>query len=339
LAGSVAVVGGPGYIGGAVIGQLSGKLCAFQTTGRDKAGKGPDSQGRRPGADGCQSVFQAVLINKEKWIEIIAGYVAVAHVAVLIPLAVARHEDELAVPVRYGILWDLRSARNAGVTRFGRMISVAALACGYLDNLHFNCVDRINRDAIAPPSVGSGTVAERDIGAWMADNAGCIISCLVNPVTLFGPIEHKDFSTLTVLVTQTRSGSIPVFSNSGFSKTDIHDVGEMNIPTLKVAAKKVNGVCFSVAMYLKCLTEMDKLFRCRVQGHSGKDVVRRAPDFALTMLAWYVAAMKQMLRMFESFGEAFGKQLKEVFDLIVNGRGQVLEATLRGQGDGRVVRV
>ncbi|MDH3843471.1 MAG: NAD-dependent epimerase/dehydratase family protein, partial [Myxococcales bacterium] len=82
-------------------------------------------------ADDRLSFYTAELMSDEGWREAIEGCDAVLHVASPFPRKPPKHEDELIVPAREGVLRVLRLASELGVRRVVMTSSVVAMICGH----------------------------------------------------------------------------------------------------------------------------------------------------------------------------------------------------------------
>ncbi len=130
MAGTVLVTGGSGYIAGFLIRQLLSEGWTVHATVRDLA-RQTELRPQLGGTADTLRFFAADLTSDAGWADAVAGCSHVAHVASPFSTSAPKHEDELIVPARDGVLRALRYARAAGVRRFVQTSSVAAIAYGH----------------------------------------------------------------------------------------------------------------------------------------------------------------------------------------------------------------
>jgi len=233
MADTVLVTGGSGYIAGFLIRDLLAQGWTVHTTIRDLA-KEAEVRALLGGSADRLKLFAADLTADPGWAEAVAGCSHVAHVASPFPPTTPRHDDELIVPARDGVLRVLRAARNAGVRRFVQTSSIAAIAYGHgQTNRAFTESDWTN---LAGNSVyaytKSKTIAERAARDWVAAEGGGIEFVSVNPSAVIGPITNGVLSTSIELVRQFLAGAMPGVPDFGVGVVDVRDVSEAHILAL-----------------------------------------------------------------------------------------------------------
>jgi nucleoside-diphosphate-sugar epimerase len=129
----VLVTGGSGFIGAHCILQLLAAGYRVRTTVRSLKREADVRTmlkvgGAEPGE--ALTLAAADLMSDAGWPEAVAGCDFVLHVASPFPPGVPKHEDDLIIPAREGVLRVLRAAREAGVKRVVQTSSFAAIGYG-----------------------------------------------------------------------------------------------------------------------------------------------------------------------------------------------------------------
>lgn len=230
---TVFVSGGSGYIAGFLIRQLLAEGWSVHTTVRSL----PREAALRPLLGGTAETlkfFAANLMADAGWAEAMAGCSHVAHVASPFNSEAPRHEDELILPAREGVLRALRFAKAAGAKRFIQTSSVAAIAYGHGGGRHhFTEADWTNIDSPDVYAyVKSKTIAERAAREWMAKHGAGMEFLSINPSAVLGPVWTSDFSASIELVKQLLSGALPGCPDIGFGLVDVRDVADLHVRAL-----------------------------------------------------------------------------------------------------------
>src|SRR5512147_1341273 len=195
----VLVTGGSGFIGAHCIKRLHEDGFRVRTTVRSLS---REDEVRGMVGDGPLEVVAADLTADDGWSEAVAGCEYVLHVASPFPLAQPKHEDELIVPARDGVLRVLRAAREAGVRRVVLTSSFAAIGYGHdhqdavYDETSWTDVDGPGVSAYAK----SKTLAERAAWDFVEGEGGPLQLAVINPVAVLGPLLGPDASTSIELI-------------------------------------------------------------------------------------------------------------------------------------------
>jgi nucleoside-diphosphate-sugar epimerase len=131
---TVLVTGGSGFVGSHVMLQLLEAGHLVRATVRSLSREaGVRAMLRDAGVDAGQRLtfLAADLERDEGWAGAVAGCDYVIHVASPMPAAAPRHEDELIVPARDGVLRVLKAARDARVKRVVVTSSCGAVYYGH----------------------------------------------------------------------------------------------------------------------------------------------------------------------------------------------------------------
>jgi dihydroflavonol-4-reductase len=293
MAGLVMVSGGSGYIAGYIIRQLVSEGWAVNTTIRNLA-KEQAVRDLLSVDNGKLKFFAADLMNDAGWQDSMAGCDGVIHVASPIPTDAPKHEDELIVPAREGVLRALRAAKATGVRRFVQTSSAAAIAYGRPRGTHTfteaDWTDVSSPDAY--PYVKSKTIAERAARDWVAAEGGDIAFVSVNPSAVLGPVWGSDFSASIEVVRQLISGALPGCPDFGFGIVDVRDVADLHVRALQ--APNMAGERFICSGPFLKMIEVAQILKAGL-GEQGRKVPTRVlPDFLVKISALFNPVVKQV---------------------------------------------
>ncbi|EWM10457.1 aldehyde reductase [Kutzneria sp. 744] len=227
----VLVTGGSGYIGSWCVLDLLAAGHSVRTTVRDLA-KEPALRAMlaRGGAEGPLRVLPADLQSDAGWREAVDGCDYVLHVASPTLTSVPRHEDEMIVPARDGVLRVLRAARDSGVRRVVLTSAIGAVAYGHPDrSTPFTEDDWTDVDAGIPPYQKSKTLAERAAWAFIASEGNGLELAAVNPVGVLGPVLGPDYSPSLGLLRRMLDGEVPASLKFASGYVDVRDVADLHL--------------------------------------------------------------------------------------------------------------
>jgi nucleoside-diphosphate-sugar epimerase len=126
----VTVTGASGFIALHCVRELLVRGYQVRGTLRDLGRQGAIRAALADADSSRLSFVKAELTQDDGWSEAMAGAKYVMHVASPLPKAPPKHEDELLVPAREGVLRALRAAAAAGVSRVVMTSSLAAISSG-----------------------------------------------------------------------------------------------------------------------------------------------------------------------------------------------------------------
>ena len=291
---TVLVTGGSGYIAGFLIRQLLAEGWRVHTTMRNPAREAA----LRPllGGDADRlRFFVADLTADAGWAEAMAGCSHVAHVASPFSTTAPRHEDELIVPARDGVLRALHFARAAGVTRFVQTSSVAAIAYGHPRGTMRRYTEADWTDLAGPgvyAYVKSKTIAERAARDWVAAEGGALEFVSVNPSAVLGPVWNADFSPSIETVRQLLGGLLPGCPDLGFGIVDVRDVADLHVRAL--TAPGLAGERFIAAGPFLKLIDVARILKAELPGEARKVPTRRLPDWLVRIAAVFNPMIRQI---------------------------------------------
>jgi nucleoside-diphosphate-sugar epimerase len=180
---TVLVTGGSGFLGSHVVLQLLNDGHSVRTTVRS-LGREADVRAALKGAGtdaGTRlSFFGADLGRDDGWADAVSGCEYVVHVASPMPAAAPRHEDELIIPARDGVLRVLKAARDAGVSRVVLTSTCGAIYYGHPQTAPFDETSWTNLDGEMSAYVKSKAIAERAAWDFVSAKGGALELSVVN---------------------------------------------------------------------------------------------------------------------------------------------------------------
>ncbi len=283
---TVLVSGGSGYIAGFLIRQLVAEGWMVHTTVRSLAKEAAVRE--LLAVDNSRVKFFAADLNADfGWAEAMAGCSHVAHVASPLPMGVPKNADELIVPARDGALRALRAAKAAGVKRFVKTSSVAAISYGRGRGVH-HFTEADWTDLSQPgltPYIQSKTVAERAARDWVAKEGGTLEFCSICPSVVLGPVWSRDYSASLVIVKKLLDGSLGATPDIGFGVVDVRDVADLHVRALK--APNMAGERFIASGRFMKLREVADVLRAELGPQAAKVTTRNVPDWMVRLAALF----------------------------------------------------
>lgn len=205
-------------------------------------------------------VVAADLTADAGWPEAVAGCRFVLHVASPIPRVPPKHEDDLIVPARDGVLRVLRAATAAGVERVVLTSSTAAILYGRDRDRTFTEADWSNVD---DKRIGayekSKTLAERAAWDFMRDVQGTDLVA-INPGLVLGPLLSKDWGTSGEAIKKLIDRDFPAIPDINYAVVDVRDVAAAHVAAMTSPAAS------------------GQRFLCAIENHSLREIARILAD-------------------------------------------------------------
>ena len=295
---TVVVTGGSGFLASHVVLQLLRQGHTVRATVRSMAREpAVREMVTTAGVDAGDRLafFAADLERDDGWAQAAAGADYVIHVASPIPAAAPRHEDELIVPARDGVLRVLKAARDARVKRVVLTSTCGAIYYGHpARTTPFDESSWTNVDA-GPISayVKSKALAERAAWDFMAREGGALELAVVNPAGIFGPILGPDFSSSIELVTRLMKGA-PGCPQIYFGVVDVRDVADLHLRAMVDPAAR--GERFiAVSGEVMSMLDIAHVLKARLGNAARKVPTRQLPNWLVRLVAVFDPRMRQLL--------------------------------------------
>lgn len=185
------------------------------------------------------SFINADLGSDSNWDEAVSGCTYVIHVASPTPINDYKHEDEMIIPAREGVLRVLRAARDAGVKRVVLTSAVGAIVYGHRPQTKpFTENDWTITTGDVPAYQKSKTLAERAAWEFIEKEGGDLELSVVNPVGVLGPVLSADYSHSIHFLQNIMEGKMPGCPKVNSSYVDVRDVADLHLRAMTDPAAK-----------------------------------------------------------------------------------------------------
>jgi dihydroflavonol-4-reductase len=307
----VLVTGGSGFIAVHCILQLLNAGYQVRTTVRTLNREAEVRAMLKEGgikAGGRLTFIAADLASDTNWREAVAGCTYVLHVASPTPLKDYRHEDEMIIPAREGVLRVLRAARNAGVKRVVLTSALGAVAFGHKpQTAPFNEADWTDLDGKVPAYQKSKTLAERAAWDFIAREGGGLELSVINPVAVLGPVLGPDYSHSIQIIKQLMKDKAPGSPKINCGFVDVRDVADLHLRAMTDPA--ANGERFlATAGESLWLVDIAGVLKRRMGKAAAHIKVRELPNWLLRIVALRDPAVKVLVPMLGKVMNATGEK-------------------------------
>jgi len=255
----------------------------------------------------------ADLTSDDGWAQAVAGCDFVLHVASPFPAGAPKHEDELIIPARDGVLRVLRASRDAGVKRVVMTSSFAAIGYGFEDtSRQFTEDSWTDTDGEHVSAyVKSKTIAERAAWDFVGREGGELELAVVNPVVVLGPVLGPDLSASILLVQRLMDRAMPALPRLAFGLVDVRDVADLHLRAMTDPAAK--GERFlAAAGDPMTIAEIAQVLRARMGAAGARVPTRVMPDLLVRLAARRDAALKQFVPELGKVKKATSEKAKRV---------------------------
>jgi len=218
----------------------------------------------------------------------------VVHVASPMPAAAPKHEDELIIPARDGVLRVLKAARDASVRRVVMTSTCGAIYYGHPpQTAPFDETSWTNLDGEMSAYVKSKAIAERAAWDFVATEGRALELSVVNPAGIFGPVLGRDFSSSIELVQRLMTGA-PGCPRLYFGVVDVRDVADLHLRAMTNPGAK--GERFiAVSGNVMSMLDIANLLKTRLGDAARKVPTRQLPDWLVRFIALFDPRMRQLV--------------------------------------------
>lgn len=241
------------------------------------------------------SFIRTDLSSDTNWNEAVKDCIYVIHVASPTPIVNYKHEDEMIIPAREGVLRVLRASRDAGVKRVVLTSAIGAVVCGHpAQTAPFDETFWTNTSGKAPAYQKSKTLAERAAWEFIEKEGNGLELSAINPVGVLGPVLGADYSHSIHIIKNLLTASIPGTPklNSGF--VDVRDVADLHLRAMIHPAAKGERFIATAGESI-WLVEVAKILKDNL-GQSAKKVpVKEIPSLLLRIAAFKDPKLKSVI--------------------------------------------
>jgi len=238
--------------------------------------------------------IQADLSQDANWDQGVEGCTYVLHVASPTPKLNFKHEDEMIIPAREGVLRVLRASRDAGVKRAVLTSAIGAIVYGHpkqtapYDETFWT--DTTN----APAYQKSKTLAEKAAWEFVAREGGELELAVVNPATVMGPVLGPDYSHSVYLIKNLLSGKMPGCPKINSCFVDVRDVADLHLRAM--VDPKAKGERFiATGGESIWLVEVARILKENLGDAAAKVKAIQLPNIALHIAALKDPMVKSMI--------------------------------------------
>src|ERR1700761_2380656 len=228
----VLVTGGSGFIATHCIIQLLNAGYQVRATLRSLGRETEVRNMLREGgveAGGRLSFIKTDLAADDNWQEAVKGCTYVLHIASPTPKLNFKHEHEMIIPAREGVLRVLRAARDAGVKRVVLTSAIGAVVYGHPNQTAPYDETAWTNTTKAPAYQKSKTLAEKAAWEFIEREGRGLELAAINPTGVMGPVLGGEYSHSIDIIKNLLTGKMAGCPkiNSGF--VDVRDVADLHL--------------------------------------------------------------------------------------------------------------
>ncbi|NCD70251.1 SDR family oxidoreductase [Mucilaginibacter agri] len=173
--------------------------------------------------------IQADLSAGDHWEEAVKGCTYVLHVASPTPKLNFKHEDEMIVPAREGVLRVLRAARDAGVKRVVLTSAIGAVVYGHPNQTEPYDENSWTNTTTAPAYQKSKTLAEKAAWEFIEREGNGLELAAVNPTAVMGPVLGPAYSHSIDIIKNLLTGKMAGSPKINSCFVDVRDVADLHL--------------------------------------------------------------------------------------------------------------
>ncbi|NML40354.1 aldehyde reductase [Chitinophaga sp. G-6-1-13] len=239
---------------------------------------------------------QADLQEKEKWFELTKDIDFVQHVASPFPRELPKHENDIIIPARDGVLNIMTAAAANKVKRFVLTSSSATVGYGKTPQQLGKVMtesDWTNVDHAKDltPYFKSKAVAEKAAWDFIKDDRSGMELVTVLPGAILGPVLEKDFGTSANIVIKILDGSVPALPKIGFEIVDVRSAADALIRAMEIPEAAQNRYLASAGFLM--MKDIAQILRKAYPGR--KLPSRELPNFLVRLLSKFDATLGPIL--------------------------------------------
>lgn len=184
------------------------------------------------------SFIQADLSSDDNWNVAVHGCTYVMHVASPTPKLDFKHEDEMIIPAREGVLRVLRAAKEAGVKRVVLTSAIGAIVYGHRNQAAAYDETWWTETANAPAYQKSKTLAEKAAWAFIEEEGMGLELTAINPTAVMGPVLGRDYSHSVDIIKNMLTGKMAGCPRINSCFVDVRDVADLHLRAMTNPAAK-----------------------------------------------------------------------------------------------------
>lgn len=238
--------------------------------------------------------IKADLSSDGNWNEAANGCVYVMHVASPTPKLNFKHEDEMIIPAREGVLRVLRASKAAGVKRVVLTSAIGAIVYGHPKQTAPYDETVWTDTTHAPAYQKSKTLAEKAAWEFMAQAGGDMELAVVNPAAVMGPVLGPDYSHSIYLVKNLLTGKMAGCPKINACFVDVRDVADLHFLAMVHPHAKDERFIASGGESM-WLVEVAKILKANLGSKANKVKAMQLPNTILRIAALKDPMVKSMI--------------------------------------------
>jgi len=260
------------------------------------------------------SFIEANLSDDKNWNEAVKGCEYVLHVASPTPAIKFKHEDELIIPAKAGVLRVLSASRDANIKRVVLTSAFGAIGMGHKNRTTpYTENDWTNLNSNIPPYQKSKTIAEQAAWEFIKNEGGNLELSAINPVGVMGPVLGTDYSHSNQSIRQMLEGEIKACPKITSCYVDVRDVADLHL--LAMTHPKANGERF-LATSGDALSMLDvaRILKQRLGKDAAKVPTKEISNFVLYLTALVKPELKMLVSLLGQYMQASGDKAKKLLN-------------------------
>lgn len=240
------------------------------------------------------SLAEADITDANVWKQLTRNMHYVQHIASPFPQKLPKHEDELIIPARNGVLNLLKASAANGVQRVVITSSSSAISYGkeggagvYDETVWTN--EQHSKDIT--PYYKSKTIAEKTAWEFMRNDVSGMQLSVVCPGAMLGPVLEEDFGTSANIVIKMLNGSMPAYPDIGFEIVDVRSVADLLIRAMELP-QAANERYIGTAGYAK-FKDVGAVLKAAYPAR--KIPQRKLPGWAVRLFSNFEPSLKPIL--------------------------------------------
>ncbi|MBT1705393.1 SDR family oxidoreductase [Chryseosolibacter indicus] len=238
--------------------------------------------------------IQADLSSDAHWKEAVKDCAYVLHVASPTPKLNFKHEDEMIIPAREGVLRVLRASRDAGIKRVVLTSAIGAIVYGHPKQTTPYDETVWTDTTHAPAYQKSKTLAERAAWEFIEREGGKLELSVVNPAAVMGPVLGPDYSHSIYLIKNLLTGKMAGCPKINSCFVDVRDVADLHLRAmLDLKAKGERFIATGGESIW--LVEVAKILKAHLGNKADKVKAMQLPNTVLRIAALKDPMVKSMV--------------------------------------------
>lgn len=234
------------------------------------------------------------LSSDNNWDKAVADCTYVLHVASPTPNVNYKHEDDMIIPAREGVLRVLRAARDAGVRRVVLTSAMGAIVYGHPNQAAPFDETTWTNTTEAPPYQKSKTLAEQAAWEFIKTEGNGLELSAINPAGVMGPVLGPDYSHSINIIKNLLIGKMAGCPKINSCFVDVRDVADLHLRAM-VDPAAAGERFIATAGESIWMVEVAKILKKNLGAAADKVHAKELPNTLLRVAALKDPMVKSML--------------------------------------------